>query len=121
MILVLVIVTIFANYFLIPEYGIEGAALASALAIIIYNDVKYVHMLIKMNLQPVTIKTLVITLLGALTIFGTHVWVDFSSIWLDIMIKSIVFPFTFLAPILYFNLSPDINELLLALRKRLFP
>lgn len=110
--IILVVVTIGANYLLIPVYGIEGAAFASALAIIIYNGVKYLYVLIKMKLQPFSRKTLWVILLGAVTIYVTHVWVDFSSIWLDIVIKSIIFPFTFMAPILYFKVSPDINELL---------
>lgn len=114
--IILVVITIVANYLLIPSYGIEGAALASAMAIIIYNGVKYLYVLIIMKLQPFSIKTLWVILLGACTIYITHVWVDFSSIWLDIVIKSIIFPLTFLAPILYFKVSPDINELLESLR-----
>ncbi|NBC66420.1 MAG: oligosaccharide flippase family protein [Bacteroidetes bacterium] len=114
--IILVAFTIGANYLLIPEYGIEGAALASAMAIIVYNGVKYLYVLIKMKLQPFSMKTLWVILLGASTIYITHVWVDFSSIWLDMAIKTIIFPLTFLAPILYFKVSPDINELLESLR-----
>ncbi len=114
--IVLVVITIGANYLLIPKYGIEGAAMASALAIITYNGVKYFYVLIKMKLQPFSIKTLWVILLGTVTIYITHIWVDFSSIWLDIIIKTIIFPFTFMAPILYFKVSPDINELLESLR-----
>lgn len=114
--IVLVVITIAANYLLIPKYGIEGAAMASALAIITYNGVKYFYVLLKMKLQPFSMKTLWVILLGAVTIFFTHVWVDFSSIWLDIIIKTIIFPLTFMAPIFYFKVSPDINELLESLR-----
>ncbi|MCG2588013.1 oligosaccharide flippase family protein [Rhodohalobacter sulfatireducens] len=114
--IILVVITVVANYLLIPAYGIEGAALASAMAIIIYNGVKYLYVLIKMKLQPFSMKTLWVILLGAFTIYISHAWVDFSSIWLDMVIKSIIFPLTFLAPILYFKVSPDINELLESLR-----
>lgn len=114
--IILVAITITANYLLIPEYGIVGAAFASALAIVVYNGVKYFYVLIKMELQPFSLKTLWVILLGALTIYITHVWVNFSSIWLDIVIKTVIFPFTFMAPILYFKVSPDINELLESLR-----
>lgn len=114
--IILVVITIVANYLLIPAYGIEGAAIASAMAIIIYNTVKYLYVLLKMKLQPFSLKTLWVILLGAITIYITHVWVDFSYIWLDIAIKTIIFPFTFMAPILYFKVSPDINELLDSLR-----
>ncbi|MDZ7721161.1 MAG: oligosaccharide flippase family protein [Balneolaceae bacterium] len=117
--IILVAITIIANYLLIPTYGIEGAALASAMAIIIYNAVKYLYVLLIMGLQPLSSKTFWILLLGASTIYITHVWVDFSFIWLDIAIKSIIFPFTFMAPILYFKVSPDINKLLESLRSYL--
>lgn len=119
--IILVIVTVGANYLLIPKYGIVGAALASAMAIIIYNGVKYFYVLIRMNLQPFTISTLIVIILGAATIYGTHVWIDFSSIWLDIIMKSIIFPLSFLTPILYFKLSPDINELVQSLWNKLTP
>lgn len=117
--LILVVVAVGTNYLLIPKYGIEGAAIASAFSIIFYNGVKYFYVWIKMNLQPFTISTLMVIVLGTVTIYGTHVWVDFSSIWLDIVIKSIIFPLTFLTPILYFNLSPDINGLVQSLWNKL--
>lgn len=119
--IILVAVTIGANYLLIPKYGIEGAAFASALAIIIYNGVKYFYVWIKMDLQPFTSETVTVLLLGAVTLYGSHMWIDFTSIWLDIIVKTVIFPLTFLVPILYFSISPDINDLLRAFQNKFFP
>lgn len=40
------------NLLLIPKFGIEGAAFASFLAMLLYNLIKYVHIKIRMDLDP---------------------------------------------------------------------
>src|SRR5204862_4625472 len=52
LIIVLAVVIVTANNLLIPAYGIEGAALGTALTLIIFNLVKFVFIWIKIKLQP---------------------------------------------------------------------
>lgn len=40
------------NLLLIPQYGIEGAAFASFLAMLLYNVIKYLHIKIRMGFDP---------------------------------------------------------------------
>lgn len=40
------------NLLLIPQYGIEGAAFASFLAMLLYNVIKYFHIKIRMGFDP---------------------------------------------------------------------
>jgi O-antigen/teichoic acid export membrane protein len=53
-----VILMIVLNAFFIPIYGIEGSAFATLITIAIYNTIKLVYVVKKMNLYPFTIKTL---------------------------------------------------------------
>lgn len=110
--IILVVVTIAANYLLIPLYGIEGAALASAFALITYNGVKYVYLLIKMSLQPFTLKTLGITVLGTVALFISYAVINTGVMYADVPLKSAAFLVMFFVPILYLRISPDINDLI---------
>jgi O-antigen/teichoic acid export membrane protein len=51
-VLILAMMTIALNLVLIPEYGIQGAAIASFLAMFLFNLIKYLFVWIKFGLQP---------------------------------------------------------------------
>ncbi len=53
-----VVLMIVLNAIFIPLYGIEGSAFATLITIMIYNTIKLLYVVIKMNLYPFTIKTL---------------------------------------------------------------
>ncbi|MEX0660774.1 MAG: oligosaccharide flippase family protein [Balneolaceae bacterium] len=110
--LFLVGVTILTNYLLIPIYGIIGAAIATALSILFYNTVKFFYVWAKMSLQPFRISSLLITLLGILTIGLITLFIDFESVILNTLVRNILFLSTFLMPLLYLNASPDLNRLI---------
>jgi O-antigen/teichoic acid export membrane protein len=116
----LVFVTISANYLLIPLYGINGAAFASALALILFNLVKLIYIYYWMNLQPLSFPMISIVAFGSISIYICHTMIDFSSIWLNMPVKTIVFLVMFLAPLLYLNVSPDLNNLLRTIQKQMF-
>lgn len=118
--IVLVVFVIGTNYLLIPIYGIEGAALASAVSLLVFNSIKYFYVLIKMKMQPFTYSTGFVILLGTASIYLADVWVDFGIIWLDILAKTIFFCGLFLIPLLLYNVSPDMNQMLKSLKDK-FP
>lgn len=61
-----VFLMIVLNMIFIPKYGIEGSAFATLLTVMIYNTIKLIYVVKKMNLYPFTIRTLYS--LGILTI-----------------------------------------------------
>lgn len=69
------ILIIAVNYWLIPIYGIEGAAIGSASVMLAFNLVKYGYLKIKLNLEPFSYETLKILFVGV-TIFAlkTFTW-----------------------------------------------
>lgn len=110
--LILVAVTIAANYIMIPIYGIEGAALASVLAILVYNSTKYFWVLIKMRLQPFTKKTVIVTLLGAVSLSITQLFTFFDFYLTEAIFNSVVFTVLFAGPIITLSISEDLNSML---------
>jgi O-antigen/teichoic acid export membrane protein len=53
-----VVLMIVLNMIFIPMYGIEGSAFATLLTVVIYNTIKLIYVVRKMNLYPFTVKTL---------------------------------------------------------------
>ena len=110
--LILVAVTIAANYIMIPIYGIEGAALASVLAILVYNSTKYFWVLIKLRLQPFTKKTVFVGLLGAISLLITQLFTLFDFYLMEAIFNSAVFTVLFAGPIITLSISKDLNSML---------
>ena len=110
--LILIAVTIGANYIMIPLYGIEGAALASVLAILVYNGTKYTWVLVKMGLQPFTKKTVVVTVLGTAALSITQLFTFFDYYLTEAVVNSLIFVTLFGGPVIYFSISEDLNIML---------
>ncbi len=110
--LLLVGITILTNYLLIPLYGIIGAAIATALSILIYNAVKFFYVWAKMYLQPFQLSSFFISLSGIITIGLIYLLIDFDSIVLNVLLRNSLFIITFLMPLLYLNVSPDLNRMI---------
>lgn len=110
--LVLVLVTVTANYIMIPMYGIEGAAMASLLAIFVYNGTKYIWVLVKLDMQPFTDKTIYVILLGTITLLLAEN-IDLFSFYLwNALVKTALFSALFLGPTIWFSVSKDLNDML---------
>lgn len=75
---VLLAVGVIANYFLIPVYGITGAAYATLIAIGTFNLLKYFYILIRFQMQPFTRFTLLILIATFISITPS---VLFPSSW----------------------------------------
>jgi O-antigen/teichoic acid export membrane protein len=60
---------ILLNYIMIPIYGIEGAAGASAIVMVLFNLVKYLFLKIRLGLEPFSKETLKILGVGIMTFY----------------------------------------------------
>jgi O-antigen/teichoic acid export membrane protein len=58
------ILIVVLNYWLIPIYGIEGAAMASALVMLLYNLTKFIFLKIRLGFSPFSTETLKILVVG---------------------------------------------------------
>ena len=118
--IILVIITITANLLLIPVYGIVGAAIASALALFIYNSVKSLYIWINMRMQPFSQHTWLVIGLGGVMLYIVTNWISIEIMWLDILAKSSVFMILFIVPLIFFKSSPEMNRLIFQILKKRF-
>jgi O-antigen/teichoic acid export membrane protein len=105
----LVFLTIATNYYFIQKYGINGAAMATAISVFLFNLIRLVLLKIKMNMQPFSLKTIYTILLLVIIYLLLNFLPNSSYAFLDIIWKSLVVLIIFIPGVLYFNLSEDIS------------
>ena len=116
----LVFLTIAMNFLLIPKYGINGAAMATAISILLFNLIRLVLIKVKMNMHPFSLRT-IYTFLLLLGIYLLLYSLPGSAYtFLDIVWKSLLVFIIFIPSVLYLNLSEDINNTIIDASKNLF-
>ncbi len=115
---VLGVSNIFLNLYLIPIYGMEGAATATLIAMVGYNLMKLIFIYFKFKIHPFstsTLKTLIIGTISFLVLSFTPTLIVLENNYLNLLASGIIIGFvillTFVFPIYYFNVSPDIKKL----------
>ena len=110
--LFLFLITFFTNLIFIPMYGINGAALATFISILIFNAVRMIYVYKKMNFQPFSTKTAITFLMIVVIYFGLY-YIPLTSMPLvNIVIKSLVACLLVAFTVQYFKLSDDISSLI---------
>ncbi|MGC6470076.1 MAG: lipopolysaccharide biosynthesis protein [Flavobacteriales bacterium] len=108
--LILLVLVISTNLLLIPIYGIDGAALASLISIILHNILKLFFIYFKMNIQPFSIQTIKVILLSGLIFICLNFLPAIENNFLSIAIKSTAILLLYVSSVLGFKLSSDIND-----------
>lgn len=112
-----VVLAFVLNYFMIPAYGLYGAAIASFITFILYDFFKLWVVFTKYRIHPFTKNTFV--LLGFIVII-TGVFYSFQFSGepiLGIILKSAVISAVYLAVVYFSNFSDDITSTLNRFRK----
>lgn len=111
-ILFLGLTNLFLNYFLIHEYQVLGAAMATVIALVLFNILKLIFIYWKFKMHPFSFATIKIITLFTL-IFAIMKWVNFqSNPFLEIIVNGLIIS-TFAIPIAYYwRISDDANVLL---------
>ena len=116
----LVFVVVGLNLIFIPKYGINGAALATLIAIGLYSLAKLLFVVLKMKLFPFT-KNTIVALGLAIVSFGAFYYWDFSfHPFVNIVLKSILVTIFYLGLSYYMKISSDINFVMNSVFKRIF-
>ena len=109
--LLLIGLTLFTNMIFIPIYGIEGAALATAISIVIHNLVKWYLLKKWFGFQPFTYRFLLGVIISLITLFITSlISFDFEMLIVRIILKSIFILFSYSLMIISLRVSPEINK-----------
>ncbi|MBN8578549.1 MAG: oligosaccharide flippase family protein [Cytophagales bacterium] len=106
-------VVIVSNNMLIPIYGINGAAMGSALALITFNTLKYFFIWYKLKIQPFNRATLKVLGVALVTVGLNFLIPKFEILLLDVVIRSGVITGFFSLLVYYTKASPDGNAFLL--------
>ncbi|MEQ9375816.1 MAG: oligosaccharide flippase family protein [Imperialibacter sp.] len=116
---ILAVLAVMLNQWLIPLYGIDGAAWASAISLLLYNLVKMTFVWVKLGVQPFTFKNLGMVVISALVLLAGIYLPSFSNVFLDIFVRSTMITILFGGAVLLFRISPDVNELVKVVWSRL--
>ncbi|MFD2201429.1 lipopolysaccharide biosynthesis protein [Shivajiella indica] len=120
--LIMSITVILLNLLLIPLYGIEGAAIASLLAMGLYNIIKYIYVKLRLDLDPFSWDVAKIILLGiAVYVIQYVVLLKMESGLTDLIIRSILISAIYLAGIYFLKIAEKSQKELIQKVKGLRP
>lgn len=107
----LFICVIVFNSFLIPIYGMVGAAIATAIGFVVYNIGRLVFVWVVYKIHPFQIKQVAVFALsiGLLFVFE-YIPFNFGNSFVTLCIRSTCFIIAFSVPFYLFNLEPEIIQ-----------
>lgn len=121
---VLIFITIAANQYLIPRFGINGAAIGAALATLLYNLARTLFVGFAFRMQPFSWRNVIVVIL-ALAVWWVAVQLPYPGAetpkWraiLDIGWRSALISVLFGGAIVALHISADINQMVAGLKKR---
>lgn len=100
------------NIIFIPLYQLTGAAIASAISVLLFNSMRFVFIYIKYSMQPFSLGTIKVILLGMIIVFGNSL-IDISHNPItDIIVRSFVIIIVFMGTISLLKVSEDIDSII---------
>ena len=114
----IIFVDVMLNYILIPIYDINGAAIASFIALFLYGSLKIWYVNKQFKMHPFSKSTLYVLSLITILSFSFYFW-EFN--WhpiLNMAIKSIIVVVIYGVVVYRFNFSKDVNAILNKYLKR---
>nr|WP_253916351.1 MULTISPECIES: polysaccharide biosynthesis C-terminal domain-containing protein [unclassified Lentimicrobium] len=109
-IFIFVILVVISNLILIPQYGIIGAALATFLSKTIYMIIKVVFVKLNLGYSPYTWKTIIPIIIIIIVYVIQLLLPKQNNFIIDIISRSTIASILFLVPIIWFQVSSDINQ-----------
>ena len=118
--LLLVVLIVLLNMYFIPNFGLNGAALATLIAITLYSLAKLLFVVLKMKLFPFTIKTVLSLVILVVSFLVFYYW-DFNfNPFINIVLKSVLVSIFYLGLSYYLKISSDINFVITSFFKKVF-
>lgn len=105
-----VLIIISTNLLLIPEFGITGAAIASAVATFLFVLVRWLFLWVKFGLQPFNLKFLYASVISLAAYYAGFLVPVLEPFWIDIAVRSTVVFICFSIPVIGFRVSADLND-----------
>ncbi len=118
--ILLIAITILLNLVFIPNFGIVGGAISSALSVGLFNFSRFILVWIKFGMQPLNYKNLLLIGVALFTYFVVLQLPLQSNIYLDLVLRSSLISMIYLLLTFIFNLSSDFNDLVARIKSKLF-
>jgi O-antigen/teichoic acid export membrane protein len=116
----LVVITIASNLILIPKYGIDGAAMATAISVLLFNLIRLILIKVKMNMHPFSFNSFKTILVLFVIYYLLQPLPKSSILLLDIFWRSSITIILYIPLVLWLKLSEDITKFTKDLRNKLF-
>ena len=114
------LIAIGANMFLIPRYGMTGAAIATAFTIFLLNTIRFFILFLAFKIQPFTFKTVKVLSIFILVIIINYFLPEIRNHFLyDIILRSFVLAAVFIFLVLFLKTSEDIDLAFHKLKSRI--
>ncbi len=115
---IMMLLTILLNILLIPVYGMNGAAMAVSVSLIIFNLLKtwmiyrkfHFHCFSRHYITLIVISAFVMAALHFIPMIQFLNHHMFLNPFINIGFKSVIGGFLFLIPVYFFRISPDLND-----------
>lgn len=110
----LIILTLLTGIYLVPKYGIIGAAWATAASIVCYNAIKFCIVYVKFNIHPFSVNTLKCFAIGIITwafVCLINTYLPANKIIATIVIRSVVLVTIYVGLAIFWHISDDINKI----------
>ncbi len=114
----LMIAAIILNIILIPKYGIEGAAFATALSSVIYNALKYFIILKNFKMQPYDMSSVKILLVIAAAFFVSYLLPSMNNTAASIVFKTVVITSVYGSLTILLKIVPEFHQYISFSRKK---
>ena len=108
--LFLIIISILLILFLIPKYGITGAAIATMTSLFIYNFAKGLYVYKKYRIQPLSLKIIPVIVVSVLLIIISFQIDTILGTYIDITIRSFLILILYGLIMVYFKISPEVEN-----------
>ena len=118
---ILIFLVFFLNYWLIPAYGIVGAAISTGIALVFYNLFRLIYVWKIYNLHPFEKEQFKVVLLFCVLLLMSHLTSNINiniNKYLFIILNSIVYSFLYLGVIIRFKFNIEINNYLINIRHK---
>jgi O-antigen/teichoic acid export membrane protein len=106
----LVTFAVISNYFLIPLWGMNGAAVASMISILLFNLLRVIFVKMHFRIQPFSLKMLWVPFLAFVIIILSGSIPLIANVYLDVIVRSVFAGLAFMIPVYLLKISDDINH-----------
>lgn len=118
--ILLVSLIVMLNFIFIPAFGMTGAAIASLLAILIYNLTKFIFIKIKFGFNPYNFQYLAVLVFSSIIYILVLALPEINNFIVEIIIDSIITTMLFYLTIRYLPIASEVNLFIKQLSQKVF-